>query len=389
MEDLFNKKIERKNSSAIKWDYQENKDNLPFWIADSDYMTAPCVIEALHEVSNHGVYGYNMVPDEFKDAVIYWYKTRYNTDVKPEWIIPFTGVILELRVLLSALVKNNEKVILQTPVYHTFYHLLDALEIEIVENKLIKENNTYLIDYENLEELFKEGHKFLLMCSPHNPVGRLWTEEEIEKVVKLAKKYNAIVIFDEIHSDLNISGRPFISGLRFVEEYDNIVVCNAPSKTFNIAGLHVSYIIIPNEKIKEKFISQKDKEFLGSPSVFGYQATIAAYTKGAEWVDAQLLHLERNYKYLEIYLELFLSKVVVTKLEATYLVWLDFSYTNLNSEQLMKKLNDAGVTCSKGVAFGKDYESFVRFNIACPSKQLLDGLMKIAEAFLFKNSISQ
>lgn len=196
MKNLFNE-VNRKSTDAIKWDYQERKDNIPFWIADSDYGTAPCVLKAIEETSKHSVYGYNKVPIEFNEAVVNWYQKRYKCKLDANWVIPSTGVILELRVLIDLITKVNEGVILQTPVYHTFHRLLKGMQRRIVENKLIKVDDTYIIDYENLEKLFKDGHKVLILCSPHNPIGRIWNYDEIERIITIAKKYQAFVIIDE------------------------------------------------------------------------------------------------------------------------------------------------------------------------------------------------
>lgn len=381
MNNCFNKKVNRKNTSTYKWDLQPNKDGLPFWIADSDYQTAPCVMKELTNLAEYGVYGYNKVPFRFNEAITNWYKRRYNCDIKPEWIIPSTGVILEMRILLDALTKEGEGIILQTPVYHTFHQLINGTNRKIIENKLIKCGDTYKMDYDNLEKLFIEGYKYMILCSPHNPIGRVWTKEEINKVFELAKKYNVFVIVDEIHSDLNMGINKFVSAGELIDYYSNMVICNAPSKTFNLAGLCASYIIIPDERIRDLFNKQVDREFLNSPTVFGYSATIKAYEEGDEWVDAQNEHIKNNYEYLKKYLNENLPQLVVTKLEGTYLVWLDMSFTGLNTEQLLQKCNDNGICCSGGVNFCKDYESYLRFNIACPYDQVVEGLNRLAKAF--------
>jgi len=381
MKNLFNENVNRKNTSTYKWDLQINQDNLPFWIADSDYKTAPCVLDELKKVSDFGVYGYNKVPIRFKDAIVSWYNKRYDSVIDKDWIIPSTGVILEMRILLDAIAKNENNIILQTPVYHTFHQLIKGMNKNIIENKLIRKDNTYVMDYENLEKLFIEGNKIMILCSPHNPVGRIWSKEEIEKVFCLAKKYNVFLIVDEIHSDLNIYGKKFTSGADFISMYDNVAICNAPSKTFNLAGLCTSYIIIPNENIRILFNKQVEREFLNSPTVYGYSATIKAYEEGEQWVDAQNEHLRKNYEYLKQYLCEELPQLVVSKLEGTYLVWLDFSYTKLSTEELLNKCNENGITCSGGVNFCCDYDSFLRFNIACPFEQLVEGLKRLVKAF--------
>lgn len=376
----FNEKINRKNTSTLKWDNQVNVDCLPFWIADSDYKTYDGVIEELKETSLVGAFGYNAVPERFSKAVSLWYKKRYNSNVPADAVLPSTGVLLIIRILLDVLTKENDGVIIQTPVYHCFHQMINNMNRKIIENKLIKDNDTYYINYEDLENKFKEGHKVLIFCTPHNPVGRVWSKEEIEKVVLLAKKYNVFVIGDEIHSDLNMGIRKFISINEFMDVYENIAICNAPSKTFNLAGLYTSYAIIYSKELQEKFTKQVKRDEINRPTVFGYRATIKAYEEGDAWVDAQNEHLKNNYMYLKEYLNKELPKCVVTKLEGTYLVWLDLSYTNLSTAELLEKCGTAGVTCSGGVQFCKDYESYLRFNIACPFDQLKEGLERLVRA---------
>ena len=381
MKKLFDVQVDRKNSSVIKWDFQSDKNSLPFWIADSDYPTAPCVSKELEDVAKIKAYGYNEIPDEFYQSVSNWYLKRYNSKVEKDWIVPATGVVLEIRILLDAITKENDGIILQTPVYHAFHHLINGMNRKIIENKLIRKNNHYSMDLENLEVLFKEGYKVMILCSPHNPVGRIWDKNEIENVINLAKKYNVFVIIDEIHSDLNISNKKFVSGINFENIYNSIAVCNAPSKAFNLAGLGVSYIIIPNQKIRELYQNQVKREFLNSPTVFGYRAMISAYNDGDKWIDAQNEYLLSNYNYLKEYLNKELEDVIISNMEGTYLVWLDFSYTNLKTNELLKRCNESGLTVSGGVDFCKDYESFIRFNIACPLSQLKEGLERLVKAF--------
>lgn len=381
MSNMFNQGVNRKNTGAIKWDMQPKETDLPFWIADSDYATAPCVIDGLLDATKQGAFGYNLVPKKFKEAVVSWYQKRYDSSIDESWVIPSTGVILEIRVLLDILTNVGDGVILQTPVYHTFHHVINNNNRVIIENKLIKKDDTYVMDYENLEELFKLGHKVMILCSPHNPVGRIWTKEEITKVIEIAKKYNAFVIADEIHSDLNITDHKFNSAADYLNEYDNLAICNAPSKAFNIAGLHASYLIIKNEELRNKFNDLCHKEFLNSPSVFGSFATIAAYEKGEEWICEQNKHIKANYEYLKEFLNKELPSLIVTKLEGTYLVWLDLSFTKLNTEELLKVCTDNGIICSGGVQFCNDYESYLRFNIACPFDQLKEGLNRLVKAF--------
>lgn len=379
MKDCFNELINRKDTNSVKWQKQKYSNALPFWVADSDYATSPLIKECLSEVALNSIFGYDVIPHSFNEAVSLWYK-RYNSNVNPNWVIAMTGVVLEIRVVLDILTNVGDGIILQTPVYHTFHKLIRGMKRNIIENKLIRKEDTYIMDLNNLEKLFKQGHKVLILCSPHNPVGRMWSEEELSKVACLAKKYNVYVISDEIHSDINITDRTFKSMIDFTEIHDHLFVCNAPSKAFNIAGLSTSYIIIPNDELKIKFEERVQRDALSHPDTFGINALITAYNKCEEYIYAQNKHILKNYLFLKEYLSNNLKQAVVTKLEATYLVWLDLSYLNMNACSLKELFDEAHITFSSGDGFCLDYGTFIRINIACPICQLKEGLERLVGA---------
>lgn len=380
MKTKFNEEVQRRNTSSVKWDGQSNKDALPFWIADSDYMTISPVVKQLTKVSKSGVFGYNLVPTLFYKSIARWYAQNYKSKVQENWIIPATGVVLQIRVLLDILTNEGDGVILQTPVYHTFHKMIQGMNRHIVENKLIEVGDTYQMDYFDLEKKLKEGCKVILLCSPHNPVGRIWTFAELKRVANLAKKYNAYVISDEIHSDLNVTDYKFTSMIDCSHIHEQLMVCNAPSKAFNIAGLHTAYCIVPNPLLKQKIEEKMERDCLNEPDVFGYSACIAAYQKGKTWIKEQNQHIKNNYEYLKSYLNQELPLAKVTQLEGTYLVWLGLTYTGLSSQIILEKCAEKGVTFSSGYAFGKDYDGYLRINLACPLSQLKEGLHRLVVA---------
>lgn len=377
---MFEEKINRKKQYSCKWLEQTSPDALPFWIADGDYHTDYKIREELKDVASNYIFGYTTTPQPVVNSICEWYKKRYNVFVKNEWVYFLTGVVLEIRVILNVITKIDDGIILQTPVYHCFHHLIKTMHRKIIYNDLILKDNQYKIDFKDLENKFKEGHKVLILCSPHNPVGRIWNDEELSQLINLAKKYHVFIISDEIHSDINITNRPFISLLKYQTIYDKIFIVNAPSKAFNIAGLGISYSIIPNNELRNKFQEKVNNEFLTMPNVFGYNACLTAYSKGEEWINQQNIFLKNNYQYLLNFLKVHLPLVKVAPLEGTYLVWLDLSYTNCDSSTLQKYFEKHLLTVSYGESFSEKYTSFIRFNISCPLKQLQEGLKRLCEA---------
>lgn len=382
MEKSFNKKIDRFSMNSVKWIVQRHPQDLPFWVADSDYQTCDMVIKELENVAVHGAFGYTIIPEAFNKSVSEWYQKRYHQDVPSHWVVPSTGVILSIRIILESISTCNEAVVLQTPVYHTFFHLLEAMKRPIVHNPLRYENGIYKMDLANLEKLFQNGSNILILCSPHNPVGRIWSEAELAEVVNLANKYHVTIISDEIHSDLNPSGKPFISMAKYADVLDNLYICNAPSKAFNLAGLNTSYVIIPSDANRQKFQQIVNKEFLNQPCIFGVKAMIEAYRHGEAWLDEQNKHLLMNYQYVCEFMKTNFPRVTIAPLEGTYLMWLDFSKLGYDSLTLMELFNKAGVTLSLGDNFHPQHTGFMRMNIACPFSQLQEGLNRIKEALV-------
>jgi cystathionine beta-lyase len=374
----FNKPINRLNTSSLKWDsikIRTEKENvLPFWVADSDYMTAKPIMEALTSRIKNGAFGYTYVDQEYLEIVKNWVWRRYQYQIEKDWIVTTPGIVPALFFAINALTTPEAKIIIQSPVYNPFYSVIINNNRKILENKLLPIDNTYQMDFINLEALLKEGAEMMILCSPHNPVGRVWTEAEILKVVKLCKQYNCLLVSDEIHCDLVFKEYPFTSIGKYFHLYDKMIICTAPSKTFNIAGLMTSNIIIKDLTLREKFKRELSIRSIGDPNLFGIEACKAAYTKCDDWLEAQVKHIQKNAMLVNQYFKKHIPEAKIAKLEGTYLMWIDMRFMHLTSEVLVKKLIDYGVFVNPGAMYGADYDGFIRLNIACPQQQLQKGL---------------
>ncbi|MGL5714528.1 MAG: MalY/PatB family protein [Paraclostridium sp.] len=377
----FNKVINRLNTNAIKYDkYKENfntdrDDIIPMWIADMDFETCDEITKALQEKINTGNLGYDTVAGYY-EAIVNWMKKRHDLDITTEDVIYTPGVVTSINFLLKILVKENDKVLVQSPVYHSFFRVLNENKCDIVQSELTKnENNRYEIDFNEFEQKISTGVKVFILCNPHNPVGRVWTSEELERLVEICESYGVYIISDEIHSDLIFKGYKHNTLLNVAPYYkDKIITCTAPSKTFNLAALYTSNVIITDVELREKY-----KElFSVDPNVLGAQALISAYTKGEEWLDELLEYIENNYNYVDNYISDNIPKIKVTKQEGTFLTWLDCSELNLDDEKLSRFfIDEAGVICSAGIGFGNGGSGYMRMNIGCPLDTIKEALERI------------
>lgn len=371
----FNKPIDRLHTCSVKWDCIKEKDDiLPFWIADSDYQTAKPIEDALVARIKNGAFGYTYLDDEYYKIVKDWVLRRYGYQIEADWIVPTPGIVTALSFAVNIFTNIHAKVIVQSPVYNPFYSIITNNDRVIVENKLLLEANSYVMDFVNLELLLQEGAEMLILCNPHNPVGRVWTEAEIKKVVTLCKKYKCLLVSDEIHCDLVFKDYQFISVGKWLEINDQVIICTAPSKTFNIAGLMTSNIIIQNSLLREKFKYELKTRAICEPNLLGIEACKAAYTKCDDWLDEQMEHIYQNSQIVYQYFKKHIPEAKIAKLEGTYLMWIDMRFLNLSSADLVKKLIEYGILVNSGAAYGTDYDGFIRFNIACCKKQLQAGL---------------
>lgn len=383
----FDRVVNRANTASMKWDLRTllygNDDVLPLWVADMDFPSPPAVIAALTERAQHGTYGYTARPDSFYEAVQGWMQRRHGWEVPKEWIVPCPSLMTALGLLLQQLTAPGDKVVVQSPVYYSFHKIIKLSEREVAESPLKIENGRYVMDYEHLEQTFAAGAKLMLLCNPHNPVGRVWEPEELRKLGELALKHNVLVLSDEIHSDLIY--RPYKHTV-FATLSDaigaNTMTMVSPTKTFNLAGLKVAAMIIPNDRLRRQFHRQLTALALELESYFGVTALEVAYTQCEPWLEELLDYLQGNR---DLVLETFaqqLPEIKAFQPEGTYLVWLDCRALGLTDAELRRwMIDDARVALSEGPTFGTGGEGFLRLNLACPRSTLEEGLRRLQAGY--------
>ncbi len=383
----YNERINRNNSNSVKYDelYKNfNKEGLmPFWVADMDIKSPDFMIDCLVERAKHGVFGYTKRSDSFYKAVINWLKERHGFEIKRENMEYSPGVVFSLNALLQLFTKENDKIIIQTPVYYPFYSVIENNSRIVSKNPLIKTGDTYKMDFEDLEKKAKDPDcSALILCSPHNPTGRVWTREELEQLGNICIKNNVLVISDEIHFDLVYKPYKHTMFASISEEFnDNCITCTAPSKTFNIAGLHSSYIICKDVEKIEKYRAFLNKLDLNRSNCFSREVTEKVYTEGAAWVDGLIDHLQKNIDYVKSFLKENIKGISPVKIEGTYLMLLDCNELGLNREELDKLfIEDAGLALDSGYWFGEEAEGYMRMNIACSTEMLKEAMLKLEKA---------
>ncbi len=374
----------RKNTNSLKYDGMEplfgRGDLEPFWVADMDFEAPQCVLEAIAARARHNVYGYPTVDSGFFDAVSLWFAKRFAVELKSEWITPMTGVAASMFTAVLAFSAEGEGVVVQPPVYGPFFGVVRGANRKLIENPLLKTESGYEMDFEGLEEIFeREKPKILLFCSPHNPVGRVWSVDELSQLVALCVKYGVFVVSDEIHFDLVF--RAHTPLLAFEELHDRLALLSAPTKTFNIPGLNVSYAVIPSKNNKKIFEHYARSLHQSLPNVFGIEALKAAYNDGDEWLGSLKEILAQN----KALLDKFVSQngfVSGFSPEGTYLYWLDFSATGLSQQELRERFADAGVALSGGDFFFGGRESlYFRFNFATQKERVEWATAAIKKVF--------
>ncbi|OZB90822.1 MalY/PatB family protein [Paenibacillus sp. XY044] len=377
----FHTPIERINTDSFKWDDLQRifgaSDVLPMWVADMDFPAPDSVVSALNSRVEHGVFGYTMQSDAYNQAIADWMKSRHGWSIDKEWIAFCPGVVPALSFIVQAFTEPGDKVAIQTPVYPPFYSVVTDHGRELVQNPLIEQDGYYTMDLEALEQSLDDRVKLFILCSPHNPVGRVWRREELEAVAKLCMERGILLVSDEIHADLVYEEGAHTPLANLSEQIkENCIICTAPSKTFNIAGLNTSNIIIPNDSIRRRFKKTLELYHVNSISTLGSAATQAAYTGGKAWLDEALAYMKANMEYVSEYLGEHIPEIKTRVPEATYLMWLDFRALQMSPDDLEQfLLKKAKIALNKGSAFGKDGEGFMRLNIAC-SRSLVEEAMK-------------
>ncbi|WP_054753517.1 MalY/PatB family protein [Piscibacillus salipiscarius] len=382
----FDKIINRENTRSAKLEYREalfgRNDVLPLWVADMDFQSVPELETALVERARHNLYGYTTFDDEILNTIKRWLSKRHQFEINTDLLTFSPGVIPSLHALVQVFTEENDQIVIQPPVYPPFFSVVKAHNRELVENPLINNNGHYEMDFEHLEETLKNGAKAFILCSPHNPVGRVGGDE-LQKLADLCVKYGVYLFSDEIHADIVFDGYEHIPVASLNDKINELTfTLMAPSKTFNIAGLQASYVISPNEDLKKKVNEQLMRQGFSMLNTFAFTALETVYKHGEDWLNALIQKLEDNKKLIDEKLEQSSAKIKSVDTEGTYLVWLDFTKTGLEHDEIKRKLSDeAKVGLNDGKSFGDQGEKFMRINIASPSQIIEEGIDRIIKAF--------
>lgn len=384
----FDTVIDRKGTRSLKYDFAVRRGKpenvLPLWVADMDFQTSSYITDALEDMVKHGVFGYSESEEHYFEAVQNWMERHYNWHVKESWMTKTPGIVFALAMAVKAYTQENDAVLIQPPVYYPFKEVVEDNHRRLVNNTLVLGGDgTYTIDYEDFEKkIIEENVKLFILCNPHNPVGRVWTKEELERLGDICLKHGVFVVSDEIHADFVFERKHTVFS-EVKEAYRDIsMICTSPSKTFNIAGLQISNIFISNPEKATAFRRQVAAAGYSQVGLPGLVACEAAYQYGDEWLEGVLAYIKANAEFTRAYLQEHLPRVKMTKLEGTYLVWLDFRDYGLTDKELDEKiLNQAGLWLDSGAVFGKCGEGFQRINIACPRKTLQQALDRLIDVF--------
>lgn len=387
MEYNFDTLYNREGTSTYKYGrcklYFGNEDILPLWVADMDFASPDFIIDAITERLKHPVLGYTLTDDDFYSSIINWFQDRHQWKIEKEWIRHLPGVVPGLVFSMLSLTDEGDKIIVQPPIYPPFLHTVKQNKRELICNELIENSGTYEMNFQELEKFAKEGAKMLFLCSPHNPGGVVWSRETLEKIADIADKYGLIVVSDEIHADLVLSGSKHIPYAEINEKAKNhSITLVAPSKTFNIAGLAMSIAIIPNVKIRQKFLRLVENLQAAGGHVVGFEALKAAYTNGHEWLDQLLVYLKGNLNYVTNFLEQNIPEIVTMRPNASFLVWLNCKQLKLSDKELKDFLvNKAKLGFNQGPSFGPGGEGFQRINIGTPRSVLEEAMNRLYYAY--------
>jgi cysteine-S-conjugate beta-lyase len=377
----------RKQTHSVKWDGVQSffgaEDLLPMWVADMDFQAPPSVQQALKEVLDHGVFGYAMTTADTNEAILKWLQKRHHWEVQSDWIVYSPGVVFAISMAIQAFTNQQDAILIQTPVYAPFFNMVKQNNRTLVENPFVLQNGRYTMDFEDLEEKLAKNVKMMILCSPHNPGGRVWKKEELQRVYDLCQRYDVILLSDEIHSDLVYKPYQHIPTASLHGHGDNkTITFIAPSKTFNLAGLQTSAVIIENKEMREKYNQMQQKQGFFSLNIFGIVGMEAAYRGGEEWLENLLTYLQDNVQYASRFIQTHLPKLKVIESEGTYLMWIDCRGLGLSDAKIRTLLLEKGkLAVEPGTKYGKQGSGFIRLNIGCPREILKEGLERLYQAF--------
>jgi cysteine-S-conjugate beta-lyase len=386
MEYNFDKIVDRGGTDSVKYDLRfamfGTDKVIPLWVADMDFRAPENVINTIAQQADHGVYGYTILPKQFNDSIVEWSLKRYHWELKKNWITCCPGVVPSLAISILTFTRPGDKIIIQSPVYPPFFTIVNENDRELLVNELKAVNNRYEIDFDDLETKASQGAKMLILCNPHNPVGRVWTKNELQRVAEICLNHNIIMIADEIHADIVYSPNRYVPLASLSEEIANqTITCLAPSKTFNIAGLATSITIIANRDLNNRFKKQLAAMGLNHGSYFGPKALEAAYLNGEKWLDNMLDYVAKNIDLVIRYIGEHIPEIKVVKPEGTYLLWLDCKGLGMNDRELKRfMIHKACLGFNDGPTFGQGGSGFQRMNVACPASVLELALKQLKQS---------
>lgn len=375
----FDKSVDRRSTHSLKWDVKENE--LPMWVADMDFQTAPEILAAIQKRAAHGVFGYSIVPEEWYQAYTGWWERRHGFSMEKDWLIFCTGVVPAISSMVRKLTTVGENVLIQTPVYNIFFNSIVNNGRNVIESPLRYDENTWQMDFENLERKLSDPQTTLMiLCNPHNPVGRIWSREELKQVGELCRKYHVTVISDEIHCDLTAPGQEYVPFASVSESCrNNSITCIAPTKAFNLAGLQTAAVVVPDSNLRHKVWRGLNTDEVAEPNSFAVEAAVAAFTDGEAWLDALREYIQENKNLVEDYLKKEIPQIRPVSSQATYLMWLDCRNMQGCATEFTQYLREhTGLYLSDGRQYGESGSSFIRMNIACSKSRLEDGLKRLA-----------
>lgn len=374
----FDTPTERRNTNSLKWDVAEGE--LPMWVADMDFQTAPEIREAIMKRAEHGIFGYSVIPDTWYEAYIQWWKTRHGYTMERDWLIFCTGVVPAISSIVRKLTTPAEKVLIQTPVYNIFFNSILNNGRQVLESPLRYDGKEYRIDFADLEEKLSDPQTALMiLCNPHNPTGKIWDRQTLEKIGALCSRHHVTVVSDEIHCDLTDPGESYVPFASVSETCRQIsITCMAPTKAFNLAGLQTAAVSVPDEVLRHKVWRALNTDEAAEPNAFAVEAAVTAFTRGADWLDALRDYLYENKKLAAAYIEKEIPGVRAVASQATYLLWLDCSgLIGCGREAAGFLRRETGLYLSEGSQYGGNGADFLRMNIACPRAVLKDGLERL------------
>ncbi len=377
----------RRGTNCFKYDFAREmgmpKDVLPLWVADMDFPTAPAVLERLHALAEHGIFGYTGVKDAYFSAVHNWYAQRFGWETQRSWLVTTPGVVFAIAIAIRAFTQKGDAILIQQPVYYPFANKVTENDRQLVVNPLVLKNGRYEMDFADMERKIVDYHvKMLLLCSPHNPVGRVWTKEELLRVGEICQKHGVLVVSDEIHADFTYAGHTHRVFASVKSEFaDFTITCTAPSKTFNLAGLQNSNIFIPNRQLRHAYKKELSACGCGGTNCMGMAACQAAYEAGADWLEQLKQYLAGNLAYIRQFLREKLPDIALIEPDGTYLVWLDLRKLGLTEQQQRQLIvQDAKLWLDTGTLFGQGGEGFERINIACPRTTIEQAMQRLEHA---------